>query len=427
MQITTTAAGGLLEISIRGRLDNDSASDLNDAVDEILRKGQHAVVVDLGNVEYMSSAGLGALIRAHKRFRAVQGMFGVKTAAAHVEEVIRLSGVAKMLMCTAEDLAKWSGGARATTIMPSMLISGTSGLQLEMYELQASAKLDCHLWGDPTQFTNRAHIPQASRAVPLGTNSLALGIGALGNDPTDSARRLGEFLAVAGGVAVQPTPAGGKPDYQLATADFVPKPHVLYGLSCSGSFARMIRFHPDGGATKVRFSSLVEQCLKHAKTPAAAMVFIAEADGLIGATLRRSPTAEMHARPTFAHPEVRQWLSFTPEHVCQHSLALIVGVALQEPPSGATAPLAPLVRPLAKGSSIHGHFHAAVFSYRPLKKRKLELQDTVASLFGDEDLQAVLHLLNDDRAITGGGESELVSGACWVGPLGRIAHAEGAS
>ena len=46
------------------------------------------------------------------------------------------------------------------------------------------------------------------------------------------------------------------------------------------------------------------------------------------------------------------------------------------------------------------------------------------SLFEEEELQAVLHLLYDGRAISGSGESQLVTGACWVGPIVQVA-AEG--
>ena len=37
--------------------------------------------------------------------------------------------------------------------------------------------------------------------------------------------------------------------------------------------------------------------------------------------------------------------------------------------------------------------------------------------FEHQTLQGVLHLLYDDRGISGAGESEFVRGACWVGPL----------
>ena len=151
------------------------------------------------------------------------------------------------------------------------------------------------------------------------------------------------------------------------------------------------------------------------------MVFLAESAGLIGAALRRSPAATSELTSArLTHPEIRRWLSFTPDRAFSHTLTLVVGVASRGVPSGRAKPLAPLLRPLAPHSELHGHFHAAVFSYRPFKKRKLDLNETVAALFETGDLQAVLHLLHDDREITGGGESEFVRGACWVGPIANV-------
>jgi hypothetical protein len=96
---------------------------------------------------------------------------------------------------------------------------------------------------------------------------------------------------------------------------------------------------------------------------------------------------------------------------------LIVGIATRERPAGPLADLAPLVRPLNAQATVFGHFHAAAFSYRPVKKGRLDLQQTVHGLYDTEELQGILHLLCDCREITGAGESELVSGACWISPL----------
>jgi hypothetical protein len=228
-------------------------------------------------------------------------------------------------------------------------------------------------------------------------------------------------MAAAGGVSVQPTPEGGKPDYQVASGGFVPHPHVLYGLSCSGQFAQMMRFEAESLDKPTGLSTLVEQCLQQSAAKAAGIVIVAEAAGLIGAKLRRSPLSSPGVSgASFTHPDIRQWFSFTSEHAYPHSLVVVAGVATQGPPRDDLEPLAPLVRPLGPKTNAHGHFHAAIFSYRPLKKRRLNMQDMVLSLFEGEELQAVLHLLNDDRAISGNGESQLVAGACWVGPIGEV-------
>ncbi|MBC8116053.1 MAG: anti-sigma factor antagonist, partial [Candidatus Saccharimonas sp.] len=186
-------------------------------------------------------------------------------------------------------------------------------------------------------------------------------------------------------------------------------------------FSQLIRFERLDDECRLTLSSLADQFLTLADTDLAGMVFVAESAGLIGATLQRSPTSVNDAASSkLSHPEIRRWLSFTPERAFPHTLALVVGVASRGEPSGRAKSLAPLLRPLAPRSELHGHFHAAVFSYRPFKKRKLDLNETVAALLENEELQAVLHLLHDDRAITGGGESEFVRGACWVGPIANV-------
>ena len=105
----------------------------------------------------------------------------------------------------------------------------------------------------------------------------------------------------------------------------------------------------------------------------------------------------------FAFPDVRARLTFTAERAFVRSLALIVGVVQRAGgPISATE-----VRPLDRDSGFEGHFHAAAFPYRAFKKGRIELGEAVHALFDTGGLQGILHLLHDDRAIAGVGQSEL--------------------
>jgi anti-anti-sigma factor len=417
MQITTEIVDGVLELRARGRLDNEAADDLLAVVDDVLRKGHHAALADLREVDYLSSAGIGALMRAQKQFQAIQGIFGVSHSSPQVAEILRLTKLGKLLVCNPVEVrARYGWGA--STVQPAFQLAA-DGLKLAAYALQPADHLTCRIWGDPAHLTANGGAARRPEPLTFPAESFGLGIGAFGRDAADSAPRLGEFVAIAGSVAVQPTPEGGKPDYQLASEGFVPQPHVLYGLSFSGPFSQMIRFETLEGESPGELSGLVDRCLAQSNVRLAGMIFIAETAGLVGARLRRSPAAS-DTPATFRHPAVRQWFSFAAEHVFPHSLVVAVGVAGRGIPNGDAAPLAPFVRKLSPHLDLFGHFHAAVFSYRPLKKRRLDLRETVQGLFESEDLQGVLHLLHDDRAITGSGESLLVAGACWVGSIARV-------
>jgi len=48
------------------------------------------------------------------------------------------------------------------------------------------------------------------------------------------------------------------------------------------------------------------------------------------------------------------------------------------------------------------------------------LRASIKALFEGQVLEGILHLLSDDRALSGGGQSELVRGACWLSPISKI-------
>ena len=420
MKISTEANGEYLQMRVSGRLDNEWSADLCRAIDEVIRQGSHAVVMDLSEVEYLSSAGIGALVRAHKQFQSIHGYFGIAVAAPQVEEVIRLTGLGKLLFCDPARLRRSDEGHHAT-IQPEFRVAPVGGMVFEVYDERPGGKLTATLMGDPTRLPRSAYQGTDCHPVEFPATSFGLGQGAFGRDFADCAHRFGEFLAVGGSAAQLPTSSNGKPDYQLGTGDFVPSVHTLYGLRCTGEFAQQHRFEPHAADERISLSRLVEQSLTLSKSDLVGVVYVAETAGLVGAALRRSPTTDTGPHTDiFAHPEVRRWLSFSPERAFPHSLALIVGMAARRSAVDRHSGLTNYLRPLTSASDVYGHFHAAVFSYRPLKKRRLKLTETVTTLFESEDLRGVLHLLNDDRPILGCGESDFVRGACWVSPIDTL-------
>ena len=146
---------------------------------------------------------------------------------------------------------------------------------------------------------------------------------------------------------------------------------------------------------------------------------LAESTGLVGVALRRSPAAERPAaKSLFAHPDIRRWLSFTAEPAHAGCLCVAVGIASLD---GTDAALNPFLRPVpSPNGSFSGHFHCAVFPYRPIQKGRLDLEVMVKLLFETQGPQALLHLLSDHREGAGAGESTFARGACWVAPIREV-------
>ena len=66
------------------------------------------------------------------------------------------------------------------------------------------------------------------------------------------------------------------------------------------------------------------------------------------------------------------------------------------------------------------HLHAAAFTFQALPDGFRPLATAMSGLFSTQRLQGLLHLIHDDRVITGGGESLFWRGNVWCGPLASL-------
>ena len=138
----------------------------------------------------------------------------------------------------------------------------------------------------------------------------------------------------------------------------------------------VVHFERKDASSAAKLGEIVEECLEIAGAEALGHRHqIAESAGLIGTALRRSPALRDSETALFAFPQVRDWLSFAAEPVYTRALTLVVGIAARKAP----ALLMPLLRPLGQ-SALAAHFHAAAFSYRPMKGRELDLKATISEL-----------------------------------------------
>jgi anti-anti-sigma factor len=404
VEIAKRDVAGAVELEVSGRLDAYWADHLAAAIEESVQAGGHRLRLDMAGVVYMSSAGIRVLLRVRKQLQALGGSFAVVDPSAAVRGVLEMVGL-QVLFAEPE-------APPAPAPAASKFVSGE--VELVVLARRRGTGGECRLIGDPAHLTGDCASPALVRLV-VEPSMLALGIGAIADDALGERTRCGEYLAAGGAAAYLPGDANGVPDYVVSQGALRPSLHIVYALVCDMSGAMLVRFDA-GPDNSLGLNALLRACLELSGAATAGIVAIAESAGLIGAALRRSPFGEAASRVALDFPTVREWISFTPERSHLHSVSLVGGI-VSRPVEG---PLHEFVRPLAMDNALVGHLHAAVFRYRPLRKGALDLAATVAGLFEDGAPLAILHLLNDDRPIVGGGESLLVRGACWIVPIERI-------
>jgi anti-anti-sigma factor len=393
-----------LEVGVAGRLDAYWADHLSKALEEAVRDGAHRIRLSMADVPYMSSVGIRVLLKFYKELGRLNGSFVVCNPSEAVKTVLELAGLEALL-------ATEAAAAPAPAVAASRVVDRETAA-FEVFDVEPAGSLRCRVIGEPELLAGCRFTARHGRTIRFPETTFGLGLGGFGVGFEDCSARFGEFLAVAGAAAYLPTDGTNVPDYVISSKALVPELHVLYALVCEGRFTHLARFEAKPSQT-VKLVELTEACLAIAGADAVGVVMVTESAGLMGAALRRSPAAAPVEGAPFTYPQIREWLSFTPERAYPRSLAVVVGVAVRSDQPA----LRPLLRPLGNTAWPTGHFHAAAFSYRPLPKAQIELTPTVTTLFTVETLQGVLHLLNDDRATVGAGQSEFVRGACWAAPI----------
>ena len=82
------------EVAVSGRLDAAQAATAQEFLDAV---GDRCVL-DMGGLEYISSAGLGVLLRTHKRLMASETGLELVNVNKHIADIFRYSGFDKLFV-----------------------------------------------------------------------------------------------------------------------------------------------------------------------------------------------------------------------------------------------------------------------------------------------------------------------------------------
>lgn len=100
LQIDMRVDDGAAVIRTVGELDASTAPQLRDCFDELLRSDCHQVVVNMGELDFIDSTGLGVMVAALKRFRSAGGSLSVTEPRAQIRKVLELTSLDKEFLQT---------------------------------------------------------------------------------------------------------------------------------------------------------------------------------------------------------------------------------------------------------------------------------------------------------------------------------------
>jgi len=91
MEITAKQAGDVTVLTLNGRLDLSSGSALKEQIKSLFEEEKNSVHLNLSQVEFINSSGLGALVSIMKEVRLRKGRLTLSDLASYVQEIFDIT------------------------------------------------------------------------------------------------------------------------------------------------------------------------------------------------------------------------------------------------------------------------------------------------------------------------------------------------
>jgi anti-sigma B factor antagonist len=96
LTITTREAEGRTVVSVAGEIDVYTAPRLREEITELVAAGTYNLVIDMSEVEFLDSTGLGVLVGGLKKVRAHDGSLQLVCNQDRLLKIFRITGLAKV-------------------------------------------------------------------------------------------------------------------------------------------------------------------------------------------------------------------------------------------------------------------------------------------------------------------------------------------
>ena len=134
LTLATREVDGKTIVAVGGEIDVYTAPKLRDKITELVAAGVYDLVVDMGEVEFLDSTGLGVLVGGLKKVRAHDGSLQLVCSQDRLLKIFRITGLAKVFVIhDSADAALAAASPRrdpATRFPPISCVTGHTGALL---------------------------------------------------------------------------------------------------------------------------------------------------------------------------------------------------------------------------------------------------------------------------------------------------------
>jgi anti-sigma B factor antagonist len=108
LSLETREQDGHTLVAVGGEIDVYTAPKLRDKITELVAAGHHSLIIDMENVDFLDSTGLGVLVGGLKKIRAQDGTMSLICSQDRLLKIFKITGLAKVFTIYSSETAALS-------------------------------------------------------------------------------------------------------------------------------------------------------------------------------------------------------------------------------------------------------------------------------------------------------------------------------
>ncbi|MCU0631049.1 MAG: STAS domain-containing protein [Methanoregulaceae archaeon] len=402
-------------VTLTGRLDGFGSQQLETGLKEIVRDDTRSVIISLGGVDYLSSAGIRVLLGLKKRLKQRDGTLALINVRDFPRSVLEMSGFLKVLdiyptlqeaqvACRVKPSEE---GVLFGVRHPSFIVDGVT------YAIEPGSPKTASLivTGDLIKVLQSDITAQDIRTLGFKEADYSLGLGALGKNAEDAMPLMGEMITLHGSMVYVPTDGHFTPDFFTPVKDTGEvKIFTGFDVRLSGPFHELFAFETsrENGVSLAEIYSAIFTLARARRTDfhgIISLVIWGVVEGVISSEIIHSPL-KGHApsnHKSIMDPEnYNNWndTNREPRYRGDTLVSFGYGIDLSGDLSAfSSKDLDSLhyIHPENKGkATMYLHNHGVVFRNTPFDS-KFELSRQVKTIAGEGEFVDMRHLMDETR------------------------------
>jgi len=98
LELTQNVKDGVCKISAKGRIDSNSSDDLLLKLENAVEEGHKNIILNMFQVEYLSSIGIRVILKIYKKVSEEGGSFKIERPSEIVKNVLGMVALNEMLI-----------------------------------------------------------------------------------------------------------------------------------------------------------------------------------------------------------------------------------------------------------------------------------------------------------------------------------------